>query len=61
MQHCTVCILTQGKDLAECSNVTAGNGNGNGNNNAVITIQNDPTFLTCPPCEQRLPLPDSWV
>lgn len=32
----------------------AGNGNGNGNNNAQIIIQNDPTFLTCPPCE-RLP------
>ena len=29
----------------------AGNGNGNGNNNAIITIQNDPTFLTCPPCK----------
>ena len=39
----------------------AGNGNGNGNNNAVITIQNDPTFLTCPPCEQRLPLPDTLL
>ncbi|CAL5221524.1 g3732 [Coccomyxa viridis] len=29
----------------------SGNGNGNGNNNAIITIQNDPTFLTCPPCQ----------
>ncbi|CAL8468696.1 g8236 [Coccomyxa elongata] len=28
-----------------------GNGNGNGNNNAQITIQNDPAFLTCPPCQ----------